>query len=349
LMLQTPEPTKSSRRLLRKLRLHRISRSDLTIERRANGDNEFVYFNEGEQIEDEEQLERFRKLAVPPAYQDVRFAADPKAHIQAVGRDDAGRLQYRYHAQWIKLRESKKSQRLLSLVTALPRVRKRVSEILAPAEPTREFAFAAVIELISLSAIRPGNEEYARRHGSRGASTLLKSNVRVSGDRVTLAFRAKGGKDVRKEVNAPRLVRAIAVLRTLPGSRLFQYRDEGGAIRAVNVRQVNVFLREIAGAKISLKDFRTLCASASVLEVLSKQIPRGNTRSRHKQVLAAIRQAADELTNTPAIARKSYVHEAICSAFESDGFEQFGATLKRCRSAAQREKLLAEIITAAIA
>src|SRR6185436_2491641 len=142
------------------------------------------------------------------------------------------------------------------------------------------------------------------------------------------------------EVAAPRLVHAIGVLRTLPGPKLFQYRDEDGTVRAVNVRHVNAYLREIAGERISLKDFRTLCASASVLEVLAKQIPKGNARSRHKQVLDAVRQAADELANTPAIARKSYVHDAVCSAFEADGFEQFLSTLKRCRSQAQREKLL---------
>jgi DNA topoisomerase-1 len=348
-MLHTAEPIEAPRRLLRKLKLRKIARSELTIERRSVGENEFVYSKGGKEINDEDELERFRKLAVPPAYQEVRFAPDPMAHIQAVGRDDAGRLQYRYHPAWVKMRESEKTRRMLALVATLPRIRKRVTEMLAGTEPTREFAFAAVIELISLSAIRPGNEEYARRHGSRGASTLLKSNVRVAGDLVTLAFRAKGGKDVRKEVTDSRLVRAIGVLRTLPGPKLVQYRDETGVIRAVNVRNVNAYLREIANTKISLKDFRTLCASASVLEVLARQVPKGNARSRHKQVLEAVRQAADELVNTPAIARKSYVHEAVCSAFEADGFEHFAATFKRCSSQAQRERLLAEIVSASTA
>ena len=345
-MLHTAESTQAPRRLLRKLKLRKIARSELEIERRARGNNEFQYLRNGKPIDDDDDIERFKKLAVPPAYHEVRFAADPMAHIQAVGRDDAGRLQYRYHPEWVKLRENEKTRRMLALVATLPRIRKRVSEMLAANEPTREFAFAAVIELISLSAIRPGNEEYARRHGSRGASTLLKSNVRVSGDNITLTFRAKGGKDVRKDVTAPRLARAIGVLRTLPGAKLFQYRDDSGVVRAVNVRNVNAYLREIADTQISLKDFRTLCASASVLEVLAKQIPKGNARSRHKQVLDAVRHAAEELVNTPAIARKSYVHDALCSAFEEDGFEQFAATLKRCRSQSQREKLLAEIISA---
>ena len=348
-MLHTTEPTEAPRHLLRKLRLRRVARTELTIERRPSGENDFAYFDKGREIQDEDDIDRFRKLAVPPAYHDVRFASDPMAHIQAVGRDDAGRLQYRYHPEWLKLRESQKTRHMLSLVATLPRIRKHVSETLAGSEPTKEFAFSAVIELVSLSAIRPGNEEYAKRHGSRGATTLLKSNVRISGDQLTLAFRGKGGKDIRKEVTAPQLARAVGVLRTLPGPRLFQYREEDGSVRTVNARQVNAYLREIAGAQISLKDFRTLCASASVLDVLAKQIPSGNSRSRHKQVLDAVRQAAAELANTPTVARKSYVHEAICIAFEAGGLEQFAATLKRCRSQAKREKLLAEIITASTA
>src|SRR5258706_6883529 len=125
-MRQMPGIQRSTARLLRKLGLRKVARSALTVERRVNGDG-FAYYQDGERVTDEAELERFRALAMPPAYNAVRFAAHPLAHIQAIGRDDAGRLQYRYHANWVKLRESKKSQRLLSLVAAMPRVRKRVA------------------------------------------------------------------------------------------------------------------------------------------------------------------------------------------------------------------------------
>ena len=347
-MLHTTELATSSRHLMRHLGLRRVAPSKLTVERRKCGEG-FAYYVDDKLVRNQVLLKRFRSLAVPPAYHEVRFAVDPRAHIQAIGRDDAGRLQYRYHPHWVQLRESEKSQRLISLVAALPRLRKAVSDVLAIGEPTREFALAAVIELISLSAIRPGNEEYVRRNGSRGASTLLKSNVRISGDQVTLMFRGKSGKDIRKEVTASRLAKAIAVLRTLSGPRLFQYRDETGAIYAVSAGQVNSYLRELAQVDITLKDFRTLCASASVLEVLAKNAPAEKAYNRHKQVVEAVRQAASELVNTPSVARKSYVHEAVVSAFEGDGVEKFARMLKRCRSARQREKLLAAIVTAAIA
>src|SRR5258706_6110914 len=158
------------------------------------------------------------------------------------------------------------------------------------------------------------NEFCARLNGTRGATTLLKSNVTLDGDCVVLSFKAKGGKAVRKECDAAKLVRAIGILRGVPGKRMFQYRDNFGTVHAVSNTQVNAFLREIAGIKISLKDFRTLMASAVVLESLSRISPAASARGRRRQVLEAVRAAADELSNTPAICRKSYVHDTIVTA-----------------------------------
>jgi DNA topoisomerase I len=294
-------------------------------------------------------IRRLHAMAVPPAYREVRYAPDPNSHLQAVGRDAAGRLQYRYHADWEKVREHRKAHRLAKLVAALPKIRRNVSMHLAGEEPTREFALSAVIELIARTAIRPGNESYARLNGTRGATTLLKSNVTLEDDSVVLTFKAKGGKAVKKECNAAKLVRAIGILRTLPGKRMFQYRDAGGAVRTVSTTTVNAFLREIAGIKISLKDFRTLMASAVVLESLSRITPAASARGRRRQVLEAVRAAADELSNTPAICRKSYVHDTIVTAFEDGILERFAATMKGCRSQKKREQLLAEVVMAAAA
>ena len=220
-------------------------------------------------------------MAVPPAYADVRYSPDPNSHLQAVGRDAAGRLQYRYHSDWEKVREHRKAHRLARLVAALAENSpQRLACISSGDAPTREFALSAVIELIARTAIRPGNESYARLNGTRGATTLLKSNVALEDDCVVLTFKAKGGKAVRKECDAAKLVRAIGILRGVPGKRMFQYRDNSGNVRAVSTTQVNAFLREIAGIKISLKDFRTLMASAVVLELLSRISPAASARGR---------------------------------------------------------------------
>ena len=333
--------------LAKRLGLHLVTSDALTIRRRRCGRGFAYYTADGRQIRDRSLVRRLSSLAVPPAYDDVVYADDPSAHLQAIGRDAAGRLQYRYHQEWEKVREARKAQRLARLTEALPRIRRSVAQYLAAQEPTREFALSAVIELVARSAIRPGSESYARLNGTRGAATLLKSNIMISGETVALAFRSKGGKDVRKEFSAPRLCAAIEVMRRLPGRRLFQYRDEDGAVRAVRARDVNAFLRAMAGVPISLKDFRTLCASAAVLDALARTIPANSARQRRKQVLEAVRAAAAELHNTAAICRKSYVHETVVSAFENGVLESFSAALRSCRSPARKEQFLAEIVATA--
>jgi DNA topoisomerase I len=342
-------PRTSVEDLAQELGLKLGDQNELTIRRVKRGKTySFVRAN-GTAVRHAGTIRRLNSMAVPPAYAEVRYSPDPTSHLQAVGRDAAGRLQYRYHSDWEKVREQRKAHRLARLVAALPKIRRNVSMHLSGDAPTREFALSAVIELIARTAIRPGNESYARLNGTRGATTLLKSNVVVEDDNVVLTFKAKGGKAVRKECDAAKLVRAIGILRGVPGKRMFQYRDNSGAVRTVSTTTVNGFLREIAGIKISLKDFRTLMASAVVLESLSRISPAASARGRKKQVLEAVRAAADELSNTPAICRKSYVHDTIVTAFEDGILERFAATMKGYRSQSKREQLLAQVVATAAA
>jgi DNA topoisomerase-1 len=331
-------------RALQRLGLRYVTSEELTIRRKRAGTSFTFVSPSGRIIRDEITRARLKRLAVPPAYEDVLYAADPRAHIQAIGRDAAGRLQYRYHPDWEKVREQRKARRLRRLVAAMPRIRRAVTKHLATPEPSRAFALAAVIELVACSAIRPGSESYAKEHGTRGAATLLKSNVEVHGTRIALKFRAKGGKRIEKEFHCPRAATAINALRDLPGARLFQYPTPEGETRPVTASEVNAFLREIAGVKISLKDFRTLSASAAALEALARIEPAASERGRRRQVKEAVTAVSEELANTPAICRKSYVHQTVVAAFENGKLATFSDLLKRRRSPARREQLLAQVV-----
>jgi DNA topoisomerase-1 len=278
----------------------------------------------------------------------VLYSEDPRAHLQAVGRDAAGRLQYRYHPEWEQVRERRKAKRLVALVEALPRIRRSVSKHLAAGEPTREFVLAAIIHLVARSAIRPGSESYLRMHGTRGAATLLKSNVSLKRDTVALAFKGKGSQAVQREIRCRKLATAIGILLQLPGKRLFQYRDDAGKLRSVRRRDVNEFLYAIAGVRISLKDFRTLLASTAVLETLAHIPPAKSERTRRRQMLEAVRSTADDLVNTPTVCRRSYVHDTIFAAFENGALKRFSSQLKQCRSSSGRERVLAQVVASAV-
>ena len=319
----------------------RSGREALTISRRVCGRGFSYHGKDGRRIRNRLILERLARLAVPPAYLDVVYAREDSAPLQAMGRDAAGRWQYRYHPDWEQVRERRKTRHLIRLIDALPRIRRYVAGVLSTRKPTREFAMATAIALIDATGIRPGTSRHTRLSGARGAVTLLKSNVQVSGRSITLTFKAKGGKHIVKDVHAPRLVPAIKVLQRVPGRRLFLYQNDK-QVRAIRVREVNALLCDVASCKVSLKDFRTLRASLNVVGTLARTERGGSLARRKRQVKKAIQIAADDLANTVAICRKSYVHEAIVEAFEQ------GKLNSKARSSNGRSpparRILAEVV-----
>jgi DNA topoisomerase-1 len=271
---------------------------------------------DGATIRHEPTIARLKSLAMPPAYENVRYAADPATHLQAVGEDAAGRLQYRYHPDWLQVREALKARRLQNIAKTLPVISRAVRRFLRGDSRDARQAAAAVVYLVSKTALRAGSDSYARERGTRGATTLLKSNVEIDGLVVRLHFRGKGAKMVAREVRDRTLATTCRDLLTLPGRRLFQYRGTDGALHVVRAADVNAFLREVSGARVSLKDFRTLVASAGVMKALSDAPPATTQRARKALLRDAIAAAAEDLANTPTVCRKSYVHETVIAAFE---------------------------------
>lgn len=329
------------KRVARRFNLTIVSPADLTIRRRRRGRGFSYETAAGEAIGDAETLARFRSLAVPPAYANVRFAADPRAHLQAVGEDAAGRLQYRYHPDWSQAREAMKARRLAGLAEALPKINRAIGRALLRPAPDKMLALAAVVRLVALTAIRAGSDQYAEKHGTRGATTLLKSHVRIDNGEVMLSFKGKGGKMIRKAATDARLTQVLLLLKSLPGRRLFKYRDAAGDIHAVRAGDVNLFLKSISGQAISLKDFRTLTASLGVLDKLARQEPEASERGRRKQIRQAIAPLADELANTLTVCRTSYVHDSVNAAFEAGRLGRAGADMG---SATARAEALSRLL-----
>jgi len=296
-------------------RLRRGTIDDLTI-RRVKVGRTFGYRDaEGGKVTDADTLARIRSLAIPPAYQDVRIAADSRTHLQAIGRDDAGRIQHRYHPDWDKVRERRKLKRLGRLIDALPALRAHIATDLKDRSLTRRKALACAAAIIDRCHIRVGNEVYARTNGSHGCSTLLKRHVTISGNHVALAFRGKGGKDIACERDDGPLARALTRLKTLPGKRLFQYRAQDGSIATINAADINAYLKNAAGLPVSSKDLRMLAANAAAAELLLATQIAASERGRKRQLADIMRAIAERLVNTPAVVRKSYVHAIVVDSY----------------------------------
>ena len=286
------------------LRYSRDGESGLKRETAGHG---FHYVDaKGQGVTDEATLERIKRLAIPPAWSDVWICGDERGHLQATGRDAKGRKQYRYHPRWRELRDADKFEHLTQFAAALPRVRRQVrADMAAPGLPRRK-VLALLVELLERTCIRIGNERYAEENDSFGLTTMRNRHVRVNGARVEFQFRGKSGKFHRIRVDDPQLARIVRHCRDLPGQELFQYQDEAGEVQSVGSSDVNDYLKEIAGCDVTTKDFRTWAGSVYVAGLLRRCERVGVTH-----VAAAVRAASQQLGNTPAICRKSYVHPRV--------------------------------------
>ena len=313
-----PQDTK---KLCRRYGLTHVETADLRLRRRRCGKGFGYVDNEGRTVCDKALKVRIRKLAIPPAWTEVCIAEDEKAHIQAVGRDAEGRLQYRYHPDWDKARNETKAQRLLRLGSSLPQLRFAVRKALSGSELTRSKVIAAVVRLIDRGLFRPGYEEYAKGSGSRGASTLLKSDVSVEGDKVVVEFEGKGGKPVKRELKDKMLARVVRSLSTLKGRRMFNAPDDKGRTRPITAREVNAFLAEESGTDVTSKDFRTFRASAEALALLTENNGHATEKLRKQAVIEAADKASEILVNTRSVARSSYIHPSVIKAYERGKLE----------------------------
>lgn len=276
--------------------------------RRRDGARGVEYLEvSGRRVRNARILQRVRSLAIPPAWTDVWICADERGHLQATGRDARGRKQYRYHSRWREMRDADKFDHMLEFAAALPSIRRRVALDLATAGMPRRKVLAALVRLLETTCLRIGNERYAEENDSFGLTTLRNRHARVAGPRVELQFRGKGGKFHRVAVEDPRLARIVRHCRELPGQALFEYLDDGGAVQAIGSSDVNGYLKEISGQDITAKDFRTWAGTVFVAnELARREEPIGPSH-----MVAAVREAARRLGNTPAICRKSYVHPRV--------------------------------------
>lgn len=303
----------------------------------------------GEPLHDEKTLERIASLAIPPAWTDVWICPIANGHLQATGRDDRGRKQYRYHPHWREVRDETKFFRMIAFAEALPTIRDRTDRDLSQHALTRSKVLATIVQLLDRTAIRVGNEEYAKENHSYGLTTMLSRHVRVRGSDAGFHFTGKSGKEHVVTIHDRRLARALERLHDLPGQELFQFVDHEGTRHSIDSGDVNEYLREISGEHFTAKDFRTWDGTVRAAEALASIGPfKTQTEGKHN-VTQAIEQAAEHLGNTPAICRKSYVHPGIIESYLNETLVPvFGKAFEESKEAPHEALHPEEVATLAV-
>jgi len=265
------------------------------------------------------EVSRLRSLRIPPAWTDVAINRNPRAKLQAVGRDKKGRWQYRYSEGAVRVREQKKYDRLLAFGRALPLMRKAVDRDMRLPGLPREKVMACILRILSTCFMRPGSEAYAKENGSFGIATLQNRHASVLGDTVRFHYRGKAGKEQVNELRDRRVARIVRELKKVPGKDLFQYVAEDGTVVNVRRRHINNYIKEVMGERFSAKDFRTwagtLIAACALARLEGEEIE-GRT-DRRKLIVAAVKETAAQLGNTPAVCKSSYIWPSVLHSFEN--------------------------------
>jgi DNA topoisomerase-1 len=284
----------------------------------------------------QKDLTRIRQMRIPPAWTEVAINATENGRVQAVGRDAAGRWQYLYHESHVRRREREKFHRIIKFAEALPLMRRAVKRDLRKPGLPKERVLAGIVRILSKAFLRPGSDFYASEHGSYGVATLRPRHVTVKSATITFHFRGKSGVMHESQIKDRQVARLMRQLLKSQNRRVFKYQNGDDTLVDVKAQTINAYIRDIMGNSFSAKDFRTwsgtlLCACS--LARRRNHDPE-HERSVKRMVVAAIKETAHALGNTPAVCRSSYICPAVIEAFEKDktitdyfnGLEQLGST-----------------------
>ena len=287
------------------------------IRRKGTPKSGFRYETSDRRRAASKDVDRILALKIPPAWKNVFVDPSSRAAVQALGQDAAGRWQYLYHPAREARREEEKFRRLVLFAEALPKMRRAVARDLALPGLPRERVLACVLRILSTCFLRPGSQVYAEETGSYGIATLRQKHVTVRGDLVEFDFPGKSGKRQHREVRDRRIARIVRELVAVRGE-VFKYRDAEGRWVDIRRRHINEYIKEVMGERFSAKDFRTWAGTLICACALARAGGEaGETKTaRRRKVVAAVKETADKLGNTPAICRASYINPAVLSSFE---------------------------------
>ncbi len=283
----------------------------------------FSYQFKNGALKDEKQLERIKKLVLPPAWTNVWICYYQNGHIQATGYDVKNRKQYRYHALWNTLRNETKFHRMFEFGKAFPKLRLQVEEDLQLKELSERKVLATVISLMERTYIRVGNAEYEKANGSFGLTTLKDKHVKINGSKITFAFKGKRGVLHNISLHNKRLAKAVKDCRDIPGKELFQYYTESGEHKSIDSSMLNNYMHEITGSDFSAKDFRTWAGSLQMLRSLKVLEKADNASQKKSNIVTALNEVSIKLGNTRTVCKKYYVHPGIINMYENDEIESY--------------------------
>ncbi|KTD11297.1 DNA topoisomerase IB [Legionella jamestowniensis] len=298
-------------RIAREASLRYVNDSQPGISRKRSGKGFSYYYPNGKRIIEQNELERIRALAIPPAYHDVWICPFSNGHIQATARDNKNRKQYRYHPLWQKIRQQQKFYMMLAFGKALPVIRAHINQVLnKPASLDKSQIICAIIYLLDKSCMRIGNTVYAKKNKSYGLTTLRKKHLSIAKNQASLDFEGKNSTLWHIDLKDKKIVKVLKKCEEIPGYEIFKYRDENGSLKVITSQEINGYLQSLTKQPFTAKDFRTWFACRETFCRLIN-LTKKKAKPSAKLLNKVLKKVATLLGHTPAVCQKNYIHPQI--------------------------------------
>jgi DNA topoisomerase I len=318
-----------------------IKDTDPGILRKKRGKG-FSYVFESVPIKEKSEIERIRKLAIPPAWEEVWICKEANGHIQATGIDLLRRKQYRYHALWHVFRNETKFHRLYEFGKSLPKLRAKMEQDISSRELTQEKVLATVLSLMERTYIRVGNNGYEKLYGSYGLTTLKDRHVEINGDKMVFSFKGKKGIHHNITLRNKKLAKTVKECKDIPGKELFQYYDAEGNRRSIDSGMVNNYIKEATGMDFTAKNFRTWAGSLHALQAFYAIGGAETETERKKNIVAALDEVSKKLGNSRSVCRKYYVHPGLIRLYEENKLMKYLSSLEKMETTEDKTGLAPE-------
>jgi DNA topoisomerase-1 len=289
----------------------------------------FAYYFDKKPIKDKKQLQRIKKLVIPPAWKSVWICPIENGHLQATGLDAKQRKQYMYHALWQQLRNETKFHKLYEFGKVLPKLRLRLEQDLQRKKLTQKKVLATVISLMERTYIRVGNVDYEKLYGSYGLTTLKDKHVNINGENINFYFKGKKGIQHDITLQNKKLARIVKECREIPGKELFQYYDVEGNRRSIDSGMVNTYIKEATGMDFTAKDMRTWAGTIHAMQALWSIGDAITETECKKNIVAALDAVSEKLGNTRTVCKKYYVHPILIQLYQEKKLTKYTDDLNK--------------------
>lgn len=266
----------------------------------------------GVTIKDPTIIDYVNKLVIPPAYQDVQifYEKGKTPKMLYFGFDTKGRKQQIYSKQWREKADKKKFKALIDFGKKLPTIILKIVELMESKTMSRDKLIAIILRITMLCGFRIGQLKYQKLYNSTGLSTLKKKHLKQTKNGMEIKFIGKKGVLNECLVKDPLVIEQLSMLAYNKSADDFLFIIDNEQINAI---EVNNWLKAY-NPEFTTKFFRTFDVNDKLIDILRHNIE--NTQAkRKKKVVELIKFVADEINNTPAICKKSYINPDLLKLY----------------------------------